>query len=320
MGNIIQIVFVVSTTELGHYAHGPSIMDELQAVRREFAEWLRENKHIRSDALLNAFATVPRETFLGPPPWKVWDPIASPAVRDGKIPYELYDNPAMVYRDVLVALDAERGINNGQPSLWAIVYDRIDAQAGERIVHIGCGVGYYTAILAELVGARGSVIGLDINHTLLARAKPALGGWPNIEIKERNGAAYSEGPADIIVVNAGITHPLDVWLDALKPNGRLMVPLTCDSDRPEAGYGAFFKITRVAEGFGARAVCPTGILHFAGARNAEAGTRLMKAFGKDEKLLRQISSLRRDPHEEDDSCWLHGDGYCLSLAEPGAVH
>ena len=293
---------------------------DLQTARRGFAEWLRENKHIRSDALLEAFATVPRETFLGPPPWRVWDPAASPALRDSKIPYELQDNPAMLYRDVLVALDAEHGINNGQPSLWAVIYDRIDAREGERIVHIGCGAGYYTAILAELVGASGSVIGLDIDQNLLARANAALGGRHNIEVKARNGASYNEGPADIIVVNAGMTHPLNVWLDALKPNGRLMIPLTCESERREAGYGAFFKIAREGAGFAARAVCPTGILHFAGARDAEAGKRLMEALRKDEKSLRQVSSLRRDAHEEDASCWLHGDGYCLSHAKPGTVH
>lgn len=99
-----------------------------------------------------------------------------------------------------------------------------------------------------------------------------------------------------------------------------MVPLTCDSDRREAGYGAFFKITKEAEGFAARAVCPTGILHFAGARDEEAGKRLMRSLQKDEKRLRSVSSLRRDQHEEDVLCWLHGDGYCLSLAKPGTVH
>ena len=295
-------------------------MDELQKARREFAEWLHNNKHIRSDALTKAFATVPREAFLGPPPWKIWDPIVSPIITPGTIPYESHHDPKVLYRDVLVALDAERGINNGQPSLWAIVYDRIDARAGERIVHIGCGVGYYTAILAELVGKNGSVIGLDIDQNLLARASAALGGWANVTIKECNGASYSEGAADIIVVNAGITHPLDVWLDALNPRGRLMVPLTFDGYRAEAGYGGFFLIVRKTEGLAARFICPTGILHFSGARDGEASKRLMNAWRKDESWLSRISSLRRDRHDEDGSCWLHGVGYCFSAREAGTIH
>src|SRR5258706_127031 len=137
-------------------------------------------------------------------------------------------NPRLLYRDVLAALDAERGINNGQPSLWAYVYDRIGVRKGERIIHIGCGVGYYTAILAELVGPTGTIVGLDIDRALLARAMSTLADRGNIEIKECDGARYAERPADVIVVNAGITHPLDVWFDALTPGGRFMLPLTFD--------------------------------------------------------------------------------------------
>jgi protein-L-isoaspartate(D-aspartate) O-methyltransferase len=294
-------------------------MDDVTTARRAFAERLRKSANVQSDALVDAFATVPREVFLGPPPWSTWDP-KTPLEPDGKIPYELQHDPRMLYRDVLVALDAERGINNGQPALWALVYDRIDARPGERIVHIGCGVGYYTAILAELVGPNGSVVGLDIDRALVSRAKASFAGKINAQIKECDGAVYSDGPADIIIVNAGITHPLDVWLDALKPNGRLMIPLTSDGYRPEAGLGGFFRITRQAEGFGARFICPTGILHFTGARNPEASTRLAEAWQKSEPLLPQVSSLRRDQHEEDASCWLHGVGYCLSTTKPGTIH
>jgi len=295
-------------------------MDDVARVRREFAEWLRKSAKIQTNALVDAIATVPREAFLGPPPWKIWDPETSPRSPDRTIPYEVHHDPRKLYRDVLVALDAERGINNGQPTLWALVYDRIDARAGERIVHIGCGVGYYTAILAELVGATGSVVGLDIDRALLARARASFAGRDNVSIRECDGALYREGPADIIIVNAGITHPLDLWLDALKPRGRLMIPLTSDGYRPEAGLGGFFRITRQAEGFGARFICPTGILHFTGARNAEASARLAKAWQKSEPLLPEISSLRRDQHEEGASCWLHGVGYCLSTAKPGTFH
>lgn len=295
-------------------------MDELQKARREFAERLRKSAEIQSNALVEAFASVPREAFLGPPPWKIWDPATMPVLPDQKIPYEVQHDPKMLYRDVLVALDAERGINNGQPTLWALVYDRIDARPGERIIHIGCGVGYYTAILAELVGATGSVVGLDIDRALLARATSSFAGRANIQIKECDGALYQEGPTDIIIVNAGMTHPLDVWLDALNTNGRLMIPLTADGYRPEAGFGAFFLITRKVEGFAARCICPTGILHFAGARDVTAGRRLMEAWRKDEAQLKQVSSLRRDRHEKNSSCWLHGDGYCLSLDKPGTVH
>jgi protein-L-isoaspartate(D-aspartate) O-methyltransferase len=295
-------------------------MDELRDARREFAEALRKSAKIETEALVEAFATVPRELFLGPPPWKIWDPVAAPSFPGERIPYELHHDPRMLCRDVLVAIDADRGINNGQPTLWAFVYDRINAQHGERIVHIGCGVGYYTAILAELVGPTGLVIGLDIDRALLARANASFAGQSNVRIKECDGACYNEGPADIIIVNAGITHPLDIWLDSMGPSGRLMIPLTFDGYREEAGFGGFFLITNKSEGFAARYICPTGILHFAGARDVGASKRLMNAWRKDQAQLLGVSSLRRDRHDEISSCWLHGDGYCLSLAKPGTFH
>src|SRR6516164_11775991 len=61
------------------------------------------------------------------------------------------DSPSHVYHDVLIALDESRGINNGQPSLWAYLFDRLDLVPGEQVLHLGCGTGYYTAIIAELV-------------------------------------------------------------------------------------------------------------------------------------------------------------------------
>ena len=56
--------------------------------------------------------------------------------------------------DALVGIDARRGINNGQPSLHAQALDALGVREGETIVQVGAGAGYYTAILATLVGSR----------------------------------------------------------------------------------------------------------------------------------------------------------------------
>ena len=45
-----------------------------------------------------------------------------------------------------------RGINNGQPSLHGKSIAALELKEGEMVVQIGAGAGYYTAILAELVG------------------------------------------------------------------------------------------------------------------------------------------------------------------------
>ena len=53
-----------------------------------------------------------------------------------------------------MALSEASKINNGQPVLHAVGLSALNPQPGEMAVHIGAGTGYYTAILARLVGPR----------------------------------------------------------------------------------------------------------------------------------------------------------------------
>jgi len=131
-------------------------------------------------------------------------------------------DPRAVYHDVLIALDEARGINNGQPSLWAFLLDHLDVLAGERVLHLGCGTGYYTAFVAELVGLTGRITAIEIDPGLAEKARVALMPWPQITVSNADGASLAFEQADLIVVSAGATHPLLSWLDALKPGGRLM--------------------------------------------------------------------------------------------------
>src|SRR6478609_10216291 len=112
----------------------------LDDARRAYAEKLRFTARLRSAAVVAAFATVPRECFVGAGPWRVYSPM-------GFRKYRTTDaDPRALYQDVLVALDETRQINNGQPSLWAALFDNLDIAAGETVLHLGCGTGYYTAI------------------------------------------------------------------------------------------------------------------------------------------------------------------------------
>ena len=57
-----------------------------------------------------------------------------------------FDDPVYLYQDVFVGLVPERRLNNGQPSGHAMLMAQADPRPGEHAVHIGAGVGYYTAI------------------------------------------------------------------------------------------------------------------------------------------------------------------------------
>ena len=158
--------------------------ESTEAARRAYAEELRFTTRMRSPALLAAFATVARERFVGPGPWRI------------KSPWGLNEywttgdvDPRCLYHDVLIALDEAHGVNNGQPSLWAFLFDRLGVTAGEHLLHLGCGTGYYTAILAELVGASGSVAAIEIDAALAERARVALGLWPQVGVSNADGAS-----------------------------------------------------------------------------------------------------------------------------------
>ncbi|MGX9080760.1 protein-L-isoaspartate O-methyltransferase family protein, partial [Klebsiella pneumoniae] len=87
-----------------------------------------------------------------------------------------------LYTNDLVALLPERRLNNGQPSLHAYLMHQAAPAAGEHVVHVGTGTGYYTALLAHLVGPSGRVTGIEYDPELAARASANLAPYENVAI------------------------------------------------------------------------------------------------------------------------------------------
>jgi len=282
--------------------------DAIAAARQGYSEELRFTAPIRNAAVVKAFATVPREYFLGPGPWRILSPMSAAK-------YWTTDNadPRHIYHDVLVAIDEKRRLNNGQPSLWANLYDQLGLTRGSHVVHVGAGTGYYSAVLAEIVGSSGRVTAIEIDPSLAARAQENLGTvWPQARVIAADGFGFRpEQPADAVIVNAGVTHISPAWLDVLAAeDGRLLVPLT-----NAESWGGFLLITRHAgetRYYPARFVHHVGIIPCIGGRDPEAESRLKEALAK--APLTAVQSLRRAPEQPDASCWLAGDGWWLSTA------
>jgi len=83
-------------------------------------------------------------------------------------------DPAFLYHDTLIALDTARGINIGQPSFHAHCLDQLAPQEGDAVLQVGAGSGYYTALLAHLVGPGGRVHAYEIDLALAERAARSL--------------------------------------------------------------------------------------------------------------------------------------------------
>jgi protein-L-isoaspartate(D-aspartate) O-methyltransferase len=179
-------------------------------------------------------------------------------------------------------------------------------------VHVGAGTGYYTTILAKLVGERGVVDAYEIEPGLMRRAAQNLAELSQVRLHARSGA---EGPlpaCDVLYVSAGATAPLAVWLDALKAGGRLLFPLT-----PENGAGAMLLITRTdGDVYAARFLFQAQFVGCMGARDEGEGERLEEAFRN--RNWNKVKSLHRNnaPRE---SCWLAGRGWWFSTEAPPAM-
>jgi protein-L-isoaspartate(D-aspartate) O-methyltransferase len=280
-------------------------MATLETHRLFFAELITAKVGKPKSRLTSAFAATPRERYLGPGPWKIFTGrgyISTPS-----------DDPALLYQDILVALEEELKINNGQPTLHALCLAALNVQEGETVVHIGAGTGYYTAVLAELVGSAGQVFAFEVEPELAQRASTTLADLPNVTVYPRSGAVAPLPICDVVYINAGATAPLDIWLDALRPSGRLLFPLTPDGAAGMPGAGGLLLITRVSEkSFDARFISPAMFVPCIGARDEATAQRLAEAFKRGDSG--NVRSLRRKT-VPDETCWCLGNGWWLSTSE-----
>ena len=151
---------------------------------------------------------------------------------------------------------------------------------------------------------------MEIDAILAQKARAALADWPQVKVIQADGAHTLFEPVDAIVASAGATHPLPSWLDGLRPGGRLLFPMTTSRN----GFGAMLLVSRRPEnGFAARFLCRAGFIDFQGARDPAISRRLAAALRRDQGS--PVKSLRRDNHTEDETCWFHGEGWCLSCRD-----
>lgn len=273
----------------------------LEEIRRFYARLVTAKGGAADARLVRAFETVDRSAYVGPGPWKVFTAsgyIETPG-----------DDPALVFQDELIGLKPERGINNGEPSLHARCLAAADPQAGETVIHVGAGAGYYTAILGELVGPGGRVEAYEVDADLAEAAVRNLESSSHIVVHARSALEPPLPPADVIYVNAGVSRPPAPWLDALRPNGRLVFPLTAGQ-----GPGLMLRLTRTGEdAYAAKIVSAAMFIPCVGGQDDQEVDALRRALSTGRHGA--VRSLRRSG-EPDDTAWLAGEGWWFSTREP----
>ena len=331
-------------------------MSELDLQRRFFAEEIEAVCRLKSAPLVDAFAAVPRERFLPPGPWTVMADTDSGlgmamAMKGGapggglRVQTTPDDHPRRVYHNIGVAIDPSRSLFNGQPGTLATWLDALDLKAGGRVLHVGTGLGYYTAIMAHCVQGRprgaaptadgrphgaaptadersqggvatteGCVVAYEVDEALAASARGNLATFPWVDVRHGDASAAVGGPFDAIVVNAGVTHPLDVWLDALAAGGRMILPLTSEMPAMAStlGKGLVVLVTKQDDGFAARVFTLVAVYSAIGIRDRELNERVSKALMGGPMQWAALKRLRRDPHDPAPTCWLHLPNCCFS--------
>ena len=136
------------------------------------------------------------------------------------VPVEL---TAYAYVDQPLPIGYEKTIS--QPFIIALMTDLMDIQPTDRVLEIGTGLGYHSAILAELSE---QVYSMEIIEELALQARNRLRplGYKNIETRIANGEhGWPEhSPFDKIVVCAACELVPATYITQLKPGGKMVIP------------------------------------------------------------------------------------------------
>jgi protein-L-isoaspartate(D-aspartate) O-methyltransferase len=229
----------------------------LDEIRGAFARLAAAASGSADPRLERAFELVPREAFMGPGPWRIGVYQKYAVTPDA--------DPAYLYQNVVVALDADKGINNGEPFLHAIWIGAASPQPGDTVCHIGAGTGYYTAILSVLTLPHGAVQAFEIEQGLIEKARDNLRPFENVSVTYGDATQLPLPLCDLIYVNAGVVAPPPSWLNALRPQGRMIFPW-----RPSPDVGLAIVVTRQPNGFRVKPLMNSYFIPCVGASDAAA--------------------------------------------------
>ncbi|MFG3423227.1 methyltransferase, FxLD system [Micromonospora sp. NPDC048063] len=186
--------------------HDSATPDALRAI---MTQRLVDEKIIRTSAVRDAFATVPRHLFV-----------------PGVTPKAAYIDDAVYTK---FAADGTKISAASQPRIVAMMLEQLDLLPGHKVLEAGAGTGYNAALMGQLVGPAGRVYTIDVDADLVegATAHLAAAGADNVTAILGDGALghVTRAPYDRIIATVGVWDIPAPWLGQLAPNGRIVVPL-----------------------------------------------------------------------------------------------
>lgn len=178
-------------------------MNGFEGKRRELVSSLMESETIRTESIRKSFLKVPRELFV-----------------PEEFRYAAYSD---------VALPIGWGATISQPTTIAMMLEALAAGEGDKVLEVGSGSGYVLALLSNIVGRKGRVIGMEIVPHLVQSSPGLLKklGCANVEVTCGDGSLgwAAEAPYDRILVSAAAPEIPKALKEQLKVGGRMVVPV-----------------------------------------------------------------------------------------------
>jgi protein-L-isoaspartate(D-aspartate) O-methyltransferase len=184
---------------VGIFEPATASAEGLILARRRLVHNLAERRGIRSRAVLDAMARVPREQFVLP------------------------EQRPHAYADCALPIDHDQTIS--QPYIVALMTELAELEPGMRVLEIGTGCGYQTAVLAA-TGAE--VFSVEIIEALAACARARLRDLAvpaHLFVGDGHAGLPAHAPYDAIVVTAAPARLPRALIDQLAVGGRLVVPI-----------------------------------------------------------------------------------------------
>jgi protein-L-isoaspartate(D-aspartate) O-methyltransferase len=175
-------------------------MKDHETSRKQMVKHQIASRGVKDDRVLDAMLKVPRHRFVGE------------------------DYQSLAYSDQ--PLPVGEGQTISQPYMVGLMTELLQLEGAERVLEIGTGSGYQTAILAELTK---EVYTVEIVEDLALKARRLLEdmGYQNIRFKIGDGHFGWEehAPFDVIIVTCGPERVPDALVDQLAEGGRLVIPV-----------------------------------------------------------------------------------------------
>jgi protein-L-isoaspartate(D-aspartate) O-methyltransferase len=134
-----------------------------------------------------------------------------------------------LFRRYTVREDGAPVTQSTAPELVRTMVGAADLAPGQRVLEVGTGSGYSTAVLAQTVGPAGHVVSLDVNQALVERARALLraDGLGQVEVHCRDARTDlpDGGPFDCVIAWATSPAVPGVWLAATRDDGVLVLPV-----------------------------------------------------------------------------------------------